>query len=207
MSDPSPPPSGSDGRGARSRRPRGALLVVIAALVLVSGGLLGVSLFADRSESPDLPACAEVEPISGGVVAGYTGAQLEHARTIMAAGAALGFGLDGQRLGVMAAMGESGLRNLDYGDWETSGVRNPDGSPTTSLGLFQQQEWWGSAEERQDPWSSATLFFRALAEVDGWERLDASRAIHRVQINSDPDHYSRWLEASGEVVVSVSCGE
>jgi len=37
--------------------------------------------------------------------------------------------------------------------------------------------------------------------------MDASRAIHTVQINADPDHYRRWLAASGEVVVSLTCAE
>ncbi|WES64145.1 hypothetical protein P0L94_16970 [Microbacter sp. GSS18] len=199
-------------RGAARRRPRpsrsGSLpLALIPVGAVVLGGILGVSVLADQPETTALPVCEEVAPASGGTVAGYAGEQLENARAIMDAGNALGFGLDGQRLGVMAAMGESGLRNLDYGDWETSGVRNPDGTPTTSLGLFQQQEWWGSPEQRMDPTHAATLFFRALAQVEGWERMDASRAIHLVQVNADPDHYSRWFTASGEVVVSLTCAE
>lgn len=51
----------------------------------------------------------------------------------------------GHVLVVMTAMGEPGLRNLTYGDWETSGVANLDGAHTTSIALFQQQESWGSA--------------------------------------------------------------
>lgn len=199
-------------RGAARRRPRpsrsGSLpLALIPVGAVVLGGILGVAVLADQPETAVLPTCDEVAPASAGAVAGYTGEQLENARAIIDAGEALGFGLEGQRLGIMAAMGESGLRNLDYGDWETSGVRNPDGTPTTSLGLFQQQEWWGTAEERMDPAHAATLFFRALDEIEGWERMDASRAIHLVQVNADPGHYSRWSAASGEVVVSLTCAE
>lgn len=197
----------SRGVARRRDRPGSSALAVVPAVLVVLGGILGVSVLAEQDETAELPACADVAPASGGAVAGYVGPELDNARAIMDAGAALGFGIDGQRLGVMAAMGESGLRNLDHGDWETSGVRNPDGTPTSSLGLFQQQDWWGSAEERMDPTQAATLFFRALAEVEGWERMDASRAIHTVQVNADPDHYRRWLAASGEVVVSLTCAE
>jgi len=106
----------------------------------------------------------------------------------------------------MAAMGESGLRNIGYGDWETSGQRNPDGTPTSSIGLFQQQEWWGSAEERMDPHIAASRFSARLAQTAGWEQLEPSHAIHRVQINDDPNHYSRWERASIEVAAALTAG-
>lgn len=194
-------------RRTTNRAGAAASLGVLGVLCLLGlGGYLAVSAVIDRPDPVALPACDEVDDPAGGVVAGYTGAQLDHAAEIMAAGERLGFGLAGQRLGVLAAMGESGLRNLDYGDWETSGVRNPDGTPTSSLGLFQQQDWWGSEAERTDPATAATLFFDRLDDVDGWERMEPSHAIHRVQVNTDPDHYTRWLGPSGEVAVALACG-
>ena len=104
----------------------------------------------------------------------------------------------------MTAMGESSLRNIDYGDWETSGFTNPDGSRTTSIGLFQQQEWWGSVEQRMDPSASATLFYERLARVPGWPHLDPSLAIHRVQINLDADYYTRYADDAAAVVDALS---
>lgn len=137
-------------------------------------------------------------------VAGWQGEQLENAATIMRAGAALGLGHEAQVLGVMTAMGESSLRNLDYGDWETIGFTNPDGSRTTSLGLFQQQEWWGSVEQRMDPTSAATLFYVRLAALDGWQQMAPSRAIHSIQINTDPDYYARFHDDATTVVNALS---
>ncbi|WP_243224525.1 hypothetical protein [Microbacterium sp. CIAB417] len=151
------------------------------------------------------PVCAsEPATFPAAGVEGWEGEQLENAATIVLTARGLGFGRDGQVVGVMAAMGESSLRAIEYGDWETAGVTNPDGSRTTSIGLFQQQEWWGSAEERLDPASSAALFFDRLARLPGWEDMEPSHAIHRVQVNTDPEHYARFQEDAEAVVDALS---
>ncbi|PPG88743.1 hypothetical protein C5C00_07610 [Rathayibacter rathayi] len=54
------------------------------------------------------------------------------------AAAALGLPGAGQTLGVQAAIGESSLVNIHYGD----GAINPDGTVADSIGLFQQQSSW-----------------------------------------------------------------
>lgn len=174
----------------------GAVLVVVLAGILIPLGL--------AHEKP-LAICAgdpATYPEAG--IAGWEGEQLDNAATIMQTAAALGFGRDGQILGVMTAMGESSLRNIDYGDWETSGFTNPDGSRTTSIGLFQQQDWWGSVEQRMDPATAATLFYQRLARVPDWPTLDRSLAIHRVQINLDPTYYTRFTEDAVAVVDAMS---
>jgi len=115
-------------------------------------------------------------------------------------------GLDGQAqvLGVMTTMGESSLKNLTYGDYERGGVTNPDGSRTTSIGLFQQQDSWGSREDRLNPTKAATMFYERLVRVDGWQNMPPSRAINRVQINSDPDHYTKWLAPAVAVASALT---
>ncbi|MCK2037624.1 hypothetical protein KZC51_15955 [Microbacterium sp. SSW1-49] len=139
-------------------------------------------------------------------IEGWRGEQLENAATIMTTASALGLSRDGQILGVMTAMGESSLRNIDYGDWETSGFTNPDGTRTSSIGLFQQQDWWGSVEQRMDPATSATLFFTRLARLPDWQQMERSHAIHRVQINTDRDYYSRYEADAVAVVDGLSHG-
>ena len=67
----------------------------------------------------DAPASAE-----------YTQEQRDNAAIIVSAGRDLGLSARDQTIAVMTAMGESSLRNLDYGDWETSDVTNPDGTRT-----------------------------------------------------------------------------
>lgn len=137
-------------------------------------------------------------------VAGWQGEQLENAAIIVRTASEQGFATDGKILGVMAAMGESSLHNIDYGDWETFGFTNPDGTRTSSIGLFQQQEWWGSVETRMDPAASAALFYGRLAGLAGWQEMDPSHAIHRVQINTDPDHYARFEDDAAAVVDALS---
>ncbi|MET0714834.1 MAG: peptidase M23 [Mycetocola sp.] len=138
-----------------------------------------------------------------GVAAEYDAEQLCNAATIIDAGSALGLSTRDQTIAVMTAMGESALRNIAYGDWETSGVRNPDGSPTTSIGLFQQQDEWGSREERLNPQTAATLFYRAMTErVPQPERdaLTPTLVAHRTQVNDDPSHYAAYWAAAVGIV-------
>lgn len=174
-----------------------AVIVVALAAVLIPLGL--------AHEKPMAICLSDPATFPDAGVEGWKGEQLENAAVIMQTATALGFGRDGQVLGVMTAMGESSLRNIDYGDWETSGFTNPDGSRTTSIGLFQQQEWWGTAEERMDPATAATLFYERLARVRDWQSMDPSLAIHRVQINLDPAYYTRY-SADADAVVSALSG-
>ncbi|WP_314098372.1 hypothetical protein, partial [Microbacterium foliorum] len=173
-----------------------AVLAVALAAVLIPLGLAHEKPTAICVDDPRTFPAAGIE--------GWQGEQLENAATIMQTATALGFGRDGQILGVMTAMGESSLHNIDYGDWETRGFTNPDGSRTTSIGLFQQQEWWGPPEARMDPATAATLFYERLARVADWPSMPRSHAIHRVQINTDRDYYSRYESDAVSVVDALS---
>lgn len=169
--------------------------LVVAAVV---GGVVVVSLTGGATQ------CRP------GSVARLDSEQRAHAATIMQAGQDLGLSVRDQAIGVMTAMGESSLRNLDYGDWETRGVRNPDGSPTTSLGLFQQQDEWGARESRLDPYTAATLFYRAMVEeVPEPERtgLAPTLVAHRTQVNARPGHYARFWPAAVSVVDELTGSE
>lgn len=173
----------------------GAAAVVLAGTTFLLGSV--------GTQGPNCGA-ASAASVQERTVAGYSGDQLVNAAAIMNAATALGLDARAQLLGVMAAMGESGLRNITYGDYETSGVTNPDGSRTTSIGLFQQQDSWGSQDDRLNPSTAATLFYQRLVGVDDWERLPASEAIHRVQINSNPNHYAKWEKPAQEVTAALT---
>lgn len=171
---------------------------VVAGVILLPT-LLVVLFFGDNGAAAACqltPADANVSQLPTGGIAGYSGEQLQNAAQIMAAGAALGLDARGQTIGVMTAMGESSLRVLDQGD-----AVGPD-----SRGLFQQRDngRWGSYEDRMDPFISATNFFTALQQVQGWKNLPPSIAAHRVQVNSDPYHYERYLQPAAEVVAGLS---
>lgn len=186
---------------SRSRRLRIAwaiaVPVALIAAFLVGTGYLAQSLdqtFPDYRSHVSVPA-----------VAGYRAEQLQNACTIVTAGRDLGFDERDQTIAVMTAMGESSLRNLDYGDWETSGQTNPDGSRTTSIGLFQQQDSWGSREARLDPYTAAVVFYRAMAErVPDRAGIEPTLVAHRTQVNDDPRHYARFWDRAVRVVAAVS---
>lgn len=144
----------------------------------------GSSVSVDASQLPKV------------AVAGYEGEQLKNAAVIINAGKALGLSARGQTIGVMTAMGESGLRVLDYGD----------GPGPDSRGLFQQRDngAWGTYPDRMNPTTSATNFFTALQKVSGWEQLEPTTAAHRVQRNADPFHYQSYWAAAVEVVAALA---
>lgn len=172
-----------------------ALIAMVVFLVVFSfgSGSAAASCGSMKGGSVDVDAAATHAPIDG-----YSGDQLKNAAYIMNAAEALGLSQQGQVIGVMTAMGESSLQVLDRGD--TAG---PD-----SRGLFQQRAngAWGSYEDRMDPTTSATNFFKALQRVDGWETLEPTIAIHRVQINQDPFHYRKFQSAAQDVVTQLSGG-
>ena len=166
------------------------LVLLFSGLLLITGG------------GPNSGACAAIaaNPAAAaerGEVAGYKGDQLVNAATIMNAGAALGVNVQGQTIGVMTAMGESTLRNIEYGD-----AAGPD-----SRGLFQQRNTWGTLAERMNPTRAATFFFQRLMRVANWETMTPSAAAHAVQINQVPNHYTKYYDGAKAVVAALTSGD
>nr|WP_176704930.1 CHAP domain-containing protein [Arthrobacter sp.]AXV46473.1 amidase, CHAP domain-containing protein [Arthrobacter sp.]AXV46510.1 amidase, CHAP domain-containing protein [Arthrobacter sp.] len=169
-----------------------APIFLVLSIILFGGGdkaaanvcaSTGGSISVDESKLPKVP------------IAGYDGDQLTNAALVINAGKALRLSARGQTIGVMTAMGESGLKVLDYGD----------GPGPDSRGLFQQRDngAWGSYTDRMDPTISATNFFKALQKVDGWEKLEPTKAANRVQRNEDPYHYQSYWPAAVAVVAAL----
>ncbi|TFC93002.1 MULTISPECIES: hypothetical protein [Cryobacterium] len=165
------------------------LVFVFTGIVFVTGGGTNSCAVA-ATISP--ATVAGLEP-----VAGYSGDQLVNAAAIITAGAAAGVNVQGQTLGVMTAMGESGLRNIEYGD-----LAGPD-----SRGLFQQRDTWGTLAQRLNPTQAAGFFFQRLVKVPNWETLTPTAAAHAVQINADPDHYAPYFSKAEAVVAALVGGD
>jgi len=166
------------------------LVVLFTGFLILVGGGSGqnacAAVTADATKAETAPA-----------VEGYSGDQLVNAAAIMNAGAALGVNAKGQTIGVMTAMGESTLRNIEYGD-----LAGPD-----SRGLFQQRDTWGTLAERMNPTKAATFFFQRLLKVPNWETMTPTEAAHRVQINADPNHYTRFYAAAEKIVTALAGGD
>lgn len=129
---------------------------------------------------------------------GLTAEMAQNARTIVAVGKSLGVSNYGLVIALAAAMQESGLRNLDYGDRD-------------SQGLFQQRPsaGWGTVAQITDPAYSSKLFFggpsnpnkgntKGLLEIAGWQSMTVTQAAQAVQRSAYPDAYAKW-EASAWV--------
>src|SRR5438105_2477291 len=86
--------------------------------------------------------------------------QAENSTTIAAVGKRLGLPDHAVTIALAAALQESKLRNLHYGDRD-------------SLGLFQQRpsQGWGTSAEILTPSYAAAAFFRELTRVNGWATL------------------------------------
>ena len=76
-----------------------------------------------------------------------------------------------------AAIVESGVHSLPYGD-------------ATSIGLFQQQDWWGTFAQRMDPYyASHEFLIRAIRQNRPW--MSAGQLAQDVQVSAYPDRYDQ----------------
>jgi cell wall-associated NlpC family hydrolase len=127
-------------------------------------------------------------------VQGLDAEQTRNAQTIVAVGRQLQVPAKGWVIALAVAMTESKLRNVNYGDH-------------SSLGLFQQLNAWGSAEQRTDPAGATRMFFQGggkgqdgLLDVAGWESLSIRDAAHDVQHSAFPDRVSQYVDLATQLV-------
>ncbi|MEY2569679.1 MAG: hypothetical protein QOE63_29 [Acidimicrobiaceae bacterium] len=170
----------------RSRR-RAAVL--LAALALVGAATVVVVRSRD---APPPPTCQ--------VAAGATSYVLDpeqaaNATTIAAVGLRAGLPDHAVTVALAAALQESNLHNLDYGDLD-------------SLGLFQQRpsQGWGTKTQIMSPPYAATAFYDRLAHLAGWQTLSVTDAAQGVQRSAAPDAYRHW-EAEARAMAAALTGE
>src|SRR5262249_34885017 len=132
------------------------------ALALVAAGVFLV--FSRRHHKPPPPSCAVTSP-SGSTTYMLDVDQAANAATIAALGKKLGLPDHAVTVALAAALQESRLHNLDYGDRD-------------SLGLFQQRpsQGWGTSSEILTPSYAAAAFFRELVKVENWPTLPVTQA-------------------------------
>ncbi len=87
-----------------------------------------------------------------------------------------------------AALQESKMHNLDYGDRD-------------SVGVFQQRpsEGWGPARQLEDPVYATTRFFQVLVTVPGYLRLPVYQAAQAVQHSADGAAYIQYQQQAGRL--------
>jgi hypothetical protein len=87
-----------------------------------------------------------------------------------------------------AALQESKLQNLHYGDRD-------------SVGVFQQRpsEGWGTTRHLEDPVYATTRFFQALIQVPGYWRLPVYKAAQAVQHSADGSAYIQYEQTAASL--------
>jgi surface antigen len=137
--------------------------------------------------------------------------QIDNAKTIIGMAKTIGFNQEGAVIGIMTAMTESDLINVDYGD----DAINPDGQMNTSAGLFQQQPstGWGSAAQVRNPVYAAQAFYLGvngnknpgLQTLGDWKTMDPWMAAQKVQRSGFPDgsNYKSKHAFAKEIVAAL----
>ena len=156
-------------------------------LVLAVAGYLIYHSFRSVTAAPPPPGCQvgtgvqsiDLDPEQAAVAATIAGVAARHELPRQAVTIALA-----------AALQESKLHNLDYGDRD-------------SVGIFQQRpsEGWGSATDLQDPVYATTKFYAALTRVHGYAAMPVYRAAQAVQHSADGSAYQQWTDVAGELAV------
>jgi hypothetical protein len=173
---------------------------VVGAVLIVAATVGYITFAVTREDADDVPLGCHVA--LDGAVYTLTPEQMAHATTIAAVGKRMGMPDHAVSVALAAALQESKLQNLEYGDRD-------------SLGLFQQRpsQGWGSESEVLTPHYAAGAFFSRLARVDGWEALPVTTAAQRVQRSGAPDAYAQWEHqaraiaqaATGEIRAGLTC--
>ena len=91
------------------------------------------------------------------------------------------------------AMQETHLHDPDYGDLD-------------SVGVFQQRpsEGWGPASKLIDPVYASTRFFRALAQVPGYQQMPVYKAAQAVQHSADGYAYEQYQGLAAQLTTAFT---
>lgn len=128
----------------------------------------------------------------------WSAEQIQNARIINSVGRQLGAQQRDIQIAIMAAIVESGLRNLNHGDRD-------------SIGMFQQRNAWGSRADRLDPFKSARMFFlggnagqRGLLDFKNRSSMGMGQAAQAVQVSAYPDRYAQQQSAAAGLLRTVA---
>jgi N-acetylmuramoyl-L-alanine amidase len=163
-------------------------------IVLKANGLTRTSIiFAGRTLM--IPG-GSVTSQDGTKVTPLTAEMAKNARIIIQVGRSLNVPDRGLVVALAAAMQESSLRNITYGDRD-------------SVGIFQQRPstGWGTRSALLNVAHASRLFFggpsnpnkgktRGLLDIAGWKSMTVTQAAQKVQISAYPNAYAKWEKSA-----------
>lgn len=132
-----------------------------------------------------------LDRMPGGVGVAALSERDQIAEAIIAEGKRRGISDNGIKAAVMTGLAESNLSLVE-------------GGPDTSTGPFQQEDPWGSYEERMDPTIAAGKFYDRLVEFD-YDSMDPAVAAQKVQQSaySDGSNYAAKA-AEADAILAAS---
>ena len=125
---------------------------------------------------------------SSGPIAGMSDVAAANGRVVAAVSVARG-GDQAAVIALMTGLAESGLRVLANPN-DPAGNAYPSqgiGSDHASLGMFQQQLWWGTAAQRMEPVASTNIFLDHLLAIPNWQAAPPWQAAQSVQASAFAD--------------------
>ncbi|MBT2477744.1 hypothetical protein [Streptomyces sp. ISL-94] len=164
--------------------PAAVMAVALTTPMVLAAGPAHAAL-ANRScgtiAASDSTTAADLNKVLTGKLRGaMTAYRLSCARAIADATRARGLPDRAAVIAITTAITESVLEN------------NPNMVDHTSVGLFQQQDWWGSFEERLDPAYSTNAFLDAMLKLypnNSWQTQQIGVVCQKVQVSAYPDRY------------------
>jgi LysM repeat protein len=141
-----------------------------------------------------IPGVVDIQ--DGHSITPLTAEMAANARIIIQVGRELHVPDRGIIIALAAAMQESSLRNITYGDRD-------------SIGVFQQRPstGWGTRSQLLDVAHATRLFFggpqnpnkgktRGLLDINGWQSMTLTQAAQKVQISAYPNAYAKWEKSA-----------
>jgi peptidoglycan DL-endopeptidase CwlO len=153
---------------------------------------------------------------TSGPIAGIPDVAAANGRVVAAVAVARG-GDQAAVIALMTGLAESGLRVLTNPS-DPAGNAFPNqgvGSDHASLGIFQQQPWWGTAAQRMEPVASTNIFLNHLLAIPNWQAAPLWLAAQQVQASafSDGSNYHAQLDLAVSILnavktdsVALDCG-
>jgi peptidoglycan DL-endopeptidase CwlO len=110
-------------------------------------------------------------------------------------------------IALITGLAESGLRVLNN-PHDPAGNPYPSqgaGSDHASLGIFQQQPWWGTAAARMEPVASTNIFLDHLLAIPNWQTAPPWQAAQRVQASAfaDGSNYRAQMDQAVSILNAV----
>lgn len=174
-----------------------ALTMMLVAFVVLSGGGGATQTQETALTTPQCSQQMEAQGIGDKGVRFGPG-PIANGKAVIATGLQMRIPEKGIIVALATAMQESSLRNLANPNVPES-LRIPNegmGHDHKSVGIMQQQPWWGTIRELMTPGVAARKFYEALLKVGGWQQMAPTVAAQSVQRSAFPDAYADDVPAA-----------